>query len=310
MGFSVNLSVTRCLAIPLGRTRISESLRPFIFYTMKKILTLIFLSVFCLNAINAKITWELSEDGTLTISGTDMPNYEFSFVNPQNTPPWYNDRLKINKVVIKEGVTNIGDQAFQYCSGLTSVTIPISVTNIGESAFYYCSGLTSITIPNSVTNIRYWTFQGCSGLTSITIPNSVTSIGEDAFKGCSGLTSIIVEKGNTNYDSRDNCNAIIETKSNTLINGCKNTIIPNSVTGIGNNAFYNCSGLTSITIPNSVTSIGSYTFENCSGLTSITIPNSVTSIGWSAFSGCSSLTSITIPNSVTSIGNSAFEDCI
>ena len=238
-----------------------------------------------------------------------MPNYEFSFVNPQNTPPWYNDRLKINKVVIKEGVTNIGDQAFQYCSGLTSVTIPNSVTNIGESAFYYCSGLTSITIPKSVTNIRYWTFQGCSGLTSITIPNSVTSIGEDAFKGCSGLTSIIVEKGNTNYDSRDNCNAIIETKSNTLINGCKNTIIPNSVTGIGNNAFYNCSGLTSITIPNSVTSIGSYTFENCSGLTSITIPNSVTSIGWSAFEGCSSLTSITIPNSVTSIGNSAFEDC-
>ena len=114
---------------------------------------------------------------------------------------------------------------------------------------------------------------------------------------------------NTVYDSRDNCNAIIETTSNTLILGCKTTIIPNSVTSIGSYAFVGCSGLTSVTIPNSVTSIGQVAFYGCRGLTSVTIPNSVTSIGGSAFSYCSGLTSVTIPNSVTSIGSYAFVGC-
>jgi len=123
------------------------------------------------------------------------------------------------------------------------------------------------------------------------------------------LTSIIVASGNTKYDSRDNCNAIIETSSNRLIAGCKNTIIPNSVTSIGQIAFYGCTGLTSIEIPNSVTRIGDEAFFGCSGLTSITIPNRVTSIGEGAFSDCSGLTSITIPNSVTSIGDETFFGC-
>ena len=206
-------------------------------------------------------------------------------------------------------VTSIGEWAFYYCSGLTSVTIGNSVTNIGYAAFAYCSSLTSITIPNSVTSIGSEAFRGCSGLTSITIPNSVTSIGEDAFGWCSGLTSIVVEKGNTVYDSRENCNAIIETATNTLIAGCQNTIIPSSVTSIGDYAFDGCLSLTSITIPNSVTSIGEWAFYYCSGLTSITIPNSVTSIGAAAFSHCSGLTSVTIGNSVTSIGDGAFRDC-
>ncbi len=161
----------------------------------------------------------------------------------------------------------------------------------------------------SVTSIGRSAFSGCTGLTSITIPESVTSIGVLAFNGCTGLTNIIVEAGNPKYDSRNNCNAIIETATNELFAGCKNTTIPNSVTSIGDYAFYWCTGLTSVTIPNSVTSIGGSAFSGCTGLTSVNIPNSVTSIGDYAFQFCSGLTSVTIPNSVTSIGRNAFDEC-
>ena len=194
-------------------------------------------------------------------------------------------------IIIPNSVTSIGYNAIGLCFDLERITIPDSVTSIGENAFSACKSLTSITIPDSVTSIGSRAFLGCSGLTNITIPDSVTSIGSRAFNVCDSLTSIIVSNGNSIYDSRNNCNAIIETATNTLIAGCKNTIIPNSVISIGDYAFEGCSGLTSITIPDGVTSIGESAFEGCSGLTSIYIPSSVTTITasshlYSPFYGC------------------------
>ena len=206
-------------------------------------------------------------------------------------------------------VTSIGYWAFGECSGLTSVSIPNSVTSIGEQAFSKCTGLTSVTIPNSVISIGRGAFWGCTNLSTITIPNSVTSIGFDTFGSCSGLASITVESGNSTYDSRDNCNAIVETASNTLIRGCNTTVLPSGVTSIGRYAFSNLSGLSTITIPSSVTTIGYGAFEYCSGLTSVTIPNSVTSIGNSAFRNCSGLTSITIGSGVASITKDVLDGC-
>ena len=278
-----------------------------------------------------------STTGTLTIQGKGAMNDYYTYTNP-----WSSFRESIKTIVIKDGVTSIGNYAFWDSSSLVSVTIPNSVTSIGNSAFSGCSGLTSVTIPNSVTSIGESAFFNCQKLTSITIPNSVTSIGSSAFSGCSSLTSVTIGNSVTSIGSSafSDCS------------GLASVTIPNSVTSIGSSAFEYCSGLTSVTIGNSVTSIGSSAFsgcpkltsvtlhcktvnswfsglnsikkvilgnmvtsigyeafKNCSGLTSVTIPNSVTSIGSSAFSGCSGLTSVTIGNSVTKIGDYAFNGC-
>ena len=175
----------------------------------------------------------------------------------------------LTSVTIPSGVTSIGDCAFSNCCRLTSVTIPEGVTSIGNNTFACCYDLTSVTIPEGVTTIGEWAFSYCYALPSVTIPSNVTSIGFSPF-GCPGLTSISVESGNSVYDSRNNCNAIIETATNTLIQGCKNTIFPEGVTSIGNGAFSGCSSLTSVTIPSSVTSIDNYAFFDCTGLTTVT----------------------------------------
>ena len=214
---------------------------------------------------------------------------------------------KETELTLPADITEIYQYAFYECYALTSITIPDSVTSIGSSAFSWCIGLTSITIPDSVTSIGRLAFYECYALTSITIPDSVTSIGSEAFAYCRGLESITVAAGNTKYRSEGNC--LIEKETNTLILGCKNSLIPDSVTSIGDYAFMKCSRLTSITIPDSVTSIGYEAFDGCYNLTSITIPDSVTSIGDWAFWGCSGLTSITIGGSVTSIGYAAFSGC-
>ena len=231
-------------------------------------------------------------------------------------------------------VTCIGNDAFDNCRSLTSVTIPDSVMSIGDSAFRYCTSLTSVTIPDSVTSIGDTAFQYCTSLASVTIPDSVTSTGECTFSDCVSLTSVAIPDSVTCID-------------NGAFYGCRSltsVTIPDGVTSIGRSAFSWCTSLTSVTIPDSVTSIGSGAFSNCAALTGIwvtegnshyssdasgvlfskdkttlvqcpgtlaacTIPDSVTSIVGYAFDGCTSLTSVTIPDSVTSIGKGAFYDC-
>ena len=277
-------------------------------------------------AKGSNLTWTLDSEGVLTISGSgDMHGY-----GPSDAP-WHG---RVKSAVIAEGVTSISWYAFYNCRSLTSVTIPNSVTSIGEYAFYDCTSLTSVTIPDSVTSICEYAFQGCTSLTSVTIPDSVTRIGAWAFESCTSLTSVTipdsvtrigsyafrdcasltgiwVAEGNSHYSS--DVSGVLFNKDKTTLVQCPGAFaaytIPNSVTIIGDSAFFYCTSLTSVTIPDSVTSIGAWAFGCCTSLTSVTISNSVTIIGDSAFSHCKSLTSVAIPDSVTIIEGGAFSDC-
>lgn len=248
-----------------------------------------------------------------------------------SNPLYYGASLLLNgtettDMIIPYDVTEISKFAFCGYSKLKSVTIPNTVVQIGASAFYECSGLTSVTIPNSVTSIGSYAFWGCSALTSVTIPKSATTLGQSIFSGCSGLTSIVVENGNPVYDSRDNCNAVIETASNKFIRGCENSFIPSSITTIEDYAFLGCSGLNSISISNSVTSIGynilhgtgwynsqadgALYIDNCyvgykgsepSGI--LRLKDGTRLICDSGFWGFENITEIVIPKSLTKIGS-------
>ena len=295
----------------------------------------------------------------------------------------------LQNISIPSTITSIGERAFYECNALSELTIPATVKSMGKAAFYNCNqlqspitipdGITSIedslfshcwsipslTLPNSVTTIGDYAFENCGELKSITIPKSVTSIGGQAFNLCYSLAQIVVEEGNPIYDSRNNCNAIIETATNTLLQGSKNTVIPStvttiapyafsfgatpnhlvipkSVTNIDYRSFYMCYNLAKIevesgnpvfdsrdncnaivettnhrlllgcantVIPSSIRHIGEYAFWSCTNLTSITIPDGLESIGEYAFSNCTKLTSITLPNSLTDIKIFAFYQC-
>ena len=268
---------------------------------------------------------------TLYYQITDNENHYVTVVSPTSGFYILNGEMTIPDTVTNGGidyqVTSIGDNAFNGCTGLTSVKIPNSVTSIGDNAFYRCTGLKSLTIGNLVESIGYAAFAGCEGLTSLTIPNSVTSIGLCAFDGCKGLKSVEIPNSVTSI-------------GNSAFSGCtdlNSLTIGNSVESIGGHAFYNCHSVTSLTIPNSVTSIGEYAFSgctclttinwnavnvisypyysnnhpfnNCTNLSTVVFGEDVETIPSSAFVICTSLTSLTIGNSVTSIGDNAFSGC-
>ena len=279
-------------------------------------------------ACGDNVTWKLTSDGTLTISGTGkMADFEW------NGAPWDSVRLQIKSVVIERGVTSIGEYAFCNCSSLTSVTIPDGLTSIGNRAFEHCARLTSVTIPNSVTRIGEYAFYDCTSLTDIyyggygidwlealcydSVPDETTVHFKDDLYGegtCGdnvtwrlsddGTLTISGTGKMKDYNDYNNCAPWDSVRSQ-----IKSVVIERGVTSIGDYAFYYCDIMTSVTIPNSVTSIGTFALNNCTSLTSVTIPNSVTSIGDCAFEHCDALTSVTIPSGVTSIGCSAFEYC-
>ena len=234
--------------------------------------------------------------------GSDYDSFDGEYVGAVKIP------ATVTYKGVKYSVEEIDMGAFYECTSLTSITIPNSVVIIGSNAFFGCDGLISIKIPNSVKKIGVYAFSGCSRLTSITIPNSVVAIEDYAFSGCRDLSSIVVENGNRKYDSRDSCNAIIETSTNTLIAGCKNTIIPNSIKEIGKYAFCGSLDLNSIIIPNSVTAIREYAFAGCWNVTTIDIPNTITTIELSAFRK-TGLISIYIHNPEIKLHRDVFLDC-
>ena len=248
---------------------------------MKKIFNIVLLALFCASCAQ--------EQGGKTLK------YEAVNGNEAMVSKQQSERIS-GDVKVPESVTIEGKK--------------YRVTTIGGFAFAGCASLTSITIPNSVTTIGEFAFARCAGLSSVTIPNSVETIEVGAFCG-ENLKSIIVAKDNSHYCSENG--VLFDISKKTLLQypkGIKGKYtIPNSVTTIGDEAFLDCTGLTSITILNSVTMIGEESFGGCIGLTSVIIPNSVTAIGWSAFSKCAGLTSITIPNSVTTIGDFVFARC-
>ncbi len=273
------------------------------------------------------LTWVLTEDGTLTISGTG-----FMGVYDEDTTPWFDYRDNIKIVNIANGVASIGRSSFHSCVNLSNINIPNSVTFIGARAFWQCSSLTEISIPGSVDTIGVNAFFDCGSLVNLTfgrgvstildaafnscvslknvfIPDSVTTISEDAFTSCTSLIAFEVDPNNPNYSS--DASGVLYNKSKTILIQAPCALagsysIPSSVTTISDNAFNNAYNLTSVTIPNSVVTIGSKAFWDCDNLITMIIPDSVTIIGHRAFFSCEGMTKLIIGSGVITIGDEAF----
>ena len=210
----------------------------------------------------------------------------------------------LTSVTFGDGVTSIGQQAFSGCTGLTEFTIPDSVTSIGNNAFSGCTGLTSITIPDTISNIDPYAFASCTGVTSITLPCSCNATNY-VFENCSAITNIHVTSGTGEWNmSTGTFSPWYYSRENALT-----VTLDEGIARIGNDAFANCTGLTSISIPSPVTVIGQRAFQGCTGLTEVSLPDTVTNIGTGAFEDCAALTSIIIPDSVETIEYSCFQGC-
>lgn len=239
---------------------------------------------------------------------------------------------ELESISIPEGMIIIGESAFWGCDCLKSLVLPKSITSIEKLAFYGCSSLSSLSFPDRLKCIGDRAFYGCYGIKSLTISSSVEKIGVSAFEGCVKINSIFVDEKNKSFDSRERCNAIIESSNHKLILGCSSTIIPNTVTKIGDNSFFSCVNLSKINIPNSVKEIGFAVFPGCDMLKSVTIPQSVTEIGnalfldcrslsqvdflgkikkipYRTFYNCKALLKVSIPDSVNEFGDEAFGGC-
>ncbi len=239
------------------------------------------------------ITWMLGYDGTMILSGTgDMYDYDYS------ETPWFDYRDSIRTVIVEEGITGVGDNAFIYCRNLQEVRLAQSLKRIGEYAFNFCSSLSGLELPAGLTAIDTYAFAGCKALTgSLWIPDGVTEISYGAFNSCEGLTSVRLPDGVTEIDD-------------SAFWGCYDLAdinFPKSLTRIGDDAFYGCS-ITSVILPEGLITLEG-AFTSCAFLETVVLPDTLLSIGNGAFMWCRGLKRITIPFSVSEIGSTAFRDC-
>ena len=280
------------------------------------------------------IAYRTLTDSTVAVTSSNNVNYSGDVVIPASVTNEgvtyvvttianyaFDERLSLNSVTIPPTIQKIDFHAFEECNNMTVVYITdlvawmnIDFSYAGNPLFYahhlYLDGVEvrDLVIPDSVTTIKAYTFHGCTGFRSLFIPAFVTDISYSAFDMCGGLTSIQVEEGNTVFDSRGNCNAVIKTSKKELWIGCENTVIPSSVNTIGYCAFSGRTGITSMELHSGIYTIGNMAFDGCTGLTQINIPYNATYIGSGAFRGCTSLTQIDTKN-VFTIGSCAFMDC-
>lgn len=241
-------------------------------------------------------------DGTLTITVTDAKNDLTEVIIPQGVTAIganaFKEHTALRSVSIPAGVTQIGSSAFDKCNALQTINLPEGILSIGSNAFRQ-TAIASINIPASVTSIGSYAFYGCKSLTELVLPADLAELHNGVFSGCTSLTSVILPQAlvSINESAFNNCSAL-----NTLT-------IPDGVSSIGESAFSGCASLTSLSLSDALTSISKSAFSGCSSLTSVSLPNALSSIGEKAFSGCSSLSSISIPDTLSSIGSSAFSNC-